>query len=284
MMKKVVLSVFVICLAIASMPLQAQISVPAASPAATVKQTVGLVDITVDYSRPGMKGRTIFGDLVPFDKPWRLGANAATKISFSAPAMVGGTELKAGDYAILATPGRSSWTFMFYPYTTGNFGAYLGDGMEPAAKVMAEPASMGDIKIENFTFQFDEITNDGANLWVLWESTAVAIPIKVETDKAVQASIDRVMGGPGAGDYFAAASYYLSEEKNLDQALTWVNKSIEMGNDRYWVLRAKSLIQAKLGDKTGAIATAKKSLEMAKEAGNMDYVKLNEDSIKEWMM
>jgi tetratricopeptide (TPR) repeat protein len=132
--------------------------------------------------------------------------------------------------------------------------------------------------------QFDQITNNSANMWVIWDKTAVPVEIKVETEKAVQASIDRVMAGPSAGDYFSAASYYLSEDKELDKALTWINKSIEMGNERYWVLRAKSLIQSKLGDKAGAISSAKKSLELAKEAGNMDYVKMNEDSIKEWMM
>ena len=156
--------------------------------------------------------------------------------------------------------------------------------MEPVATVTAQSASMGEIMVENFLIQFDNITSNSADLWFIWDKTAVAVEIKVETDKVVQANIDKVMAGPSAGDYFAAASYYLSEDKELDQALTWVNKSIEMGNEMYWVYRAKSLIQAKLGDKTGAIATAKKSLELAKDAGNMDYVKLNEDSIKEWMM
>ncbi|MCB0667900.1 MAG: DUF2911 domain-containing protein [Saprospiraceae bacterium] len=283
-MKKVLLSVFIFCLAISTMELSAQINVPASSPGATVKQMVGLVDVTVDYSRPGVKGRTIFGDLVPYDKPWRLGANAATKITFSGQVMIGGKQLDAGEYAILATPGQSSWKFMFYPYTTWNFGAYLEDGVEPVATVTAQSASMGEIMVENFLIQFDNITSNSANLWFIWDKTAVAVEIKVETDKVVQANIDKVMAGPSAGDYFAAASYYLSEDKELDQALTWVNKSIEMGNEMYWVYRAKSLIQAKLGDKTGAIATAKKSLELAKDAGNMDYVKLNEDSIKEWMM
>jgi len=283
-MKKVLVSLFVLCLGLTVTDLMAQIRTPAPSPGATVKQTVGLVDVTVEYSRPGAKGRTIFGDLVPYDKPWRLGANAATKISFSDDATVGGKELKAGDYAVLATPGHTNWSFMFFPHTTGNFTAYLADGVEPAATVMAQPVSMGDIVVENFLIQFDQITSNSANLWVIWDKTAVPVPIKVETGKTVQASIDRVMAGPSANDYFAASSYYLAEDKELDKALTWINKSIEMGNEHYWVLRAKSLIQAKLGDKPAAIETAKKSLEMAKEAGNQDYVKLNEDSIKEWMM
>lgn len=283
-MKKVLFSAIVLFFAFSMADVQAQIRTPAASPAATVKQTVGLVDVTVEYSRPGVKGRTIFGDLVPYDQPWRFGANTATKISFSDEVMVGGQSLKGGDYAVLAKPGRTSWNLMFYPYTTGNFGAYLEAGVEPAATVMTQPVSMGDIMVENFMIQFDQITNNSANMWVIWDKTAVPVSIKVETDKAVQASIDRVMAGPGSNDYFAAASYYLSEDKELDKALVWINKSIEMGNERYWVLRSKSLIQSKLGDKAGAIETAKKSLELAKEAGNPDYVKMNEESIKAWMM
>ncbi|MBK8503275.1 MAG: DUF2911 domain-containing protein [Saprospiraceae bacterium] len=284
-MKNVLLNVFVLLLAFTvSSDLGAQIRTPAPSPGATVKQTVGLVDVTVDYSRPSVKGRTIFGDLVPYDQPWRLGANQATKISFSGDVMLGGKAIKAGDYAVLAKPGRSSWSYMFYPHTTGDFSAYLEDGVKAAATVMAQPVSMGEITVENFMIQFDQITNSSANMWVIWDKTAVPVEIKVETEKAVQASIDRTMAGPGAGDYFAAASYYLSEDKELDKALTWINKSVEMGNDQFWVLRAKSLIQSKLGDKAGAIATAKKSLEKAKEAGNNDYVKMNEESIKGWMM
>ncbi|MCB0685760.1 MAG: DUF2911 domain-containing protein [Saprospiraceae bacterium] len=283
-MKKVFFSIFVFCLTISLSELSAQISVPAASPGATVSQKVGLVDVTVDYSRPGVKGRTIFGDLVPYDKPWRLGANAATKITFSDEVMIGGKTLKGGAYAILATPGHSTWKVMFYPYTSGGFGAYLQDGVEPAVTVTATPASLGDVMIENFLVNFDQLTNNSANLWFMWDKTGVPVEIKVETAKAVQANIDKVMAGPSAGDYYAAASYYLSEDKELDQALTWVTKSIDMGNEMYWVYRTKALIQAKLGDKSAAIDTAKKSLELAKKAGNMDYVKLNEDSIKEWMM
>lgn len=279
-MKNSLLSTLVLLLALGMA--NAQVLAPAASPASTINQTVGITDITVEYSRPGVKGRTVFGDLVPFDKVWRLGANQATKITFSKDVKVGGKELKKGAYAVLAKPGASSWSFMFYPYTSGNWSGYLSSDVEP---VVAQASSTNTgFTVENFMIQFDELTNSGANLYFIWDQTAVVLPIEVETDKDVQASIDKVMAGPSAGDYFSAATYYASEGKNLDQALEWIDKSIEMGNAQFWVFRAKSLIQAKLGDKSGAIETAKKSLSLAKDAGNDDYIKMNEESIKEWMM
>lgn len=261
--------------------MDAQIHVPAASPGSTVKQTVGLVDVTVEYSRPGIKGRTIFGDLVPYDKVWRLGANSATKITFSGDVTVEGAEVKGGAYALLAKPSRSSWELMLYPYESGNWSSYLEK--DAAATVSVESVQMSET-VDNFLIAFDGLKNDGAVLLIMWEKTVVPVSIEVNTSDAVEANIEKVMSGPSAGDYFAAASYYASEGKNLKQALTWMDKSIEMGNERFWVLRAKSLIQAKLGDKSGAIATAKKSLEMAKEAGNDDYIKMNTESIKEWSM
>jgi len=279
-MKNSLLSTLVLLLAFGMS--NAQILSPAASPSSTINQTVGVTDITIEYSRPGVKGRTIFGDLVPFDKVWRLGANQATKMTFSRDVMVGGKELKKGSYAVLAKPGRSSWSFMFYPYTTGNWGSYANSDIEPV--VAQGTANNMGFSVENFMIQLDQLTNDGANVYFIWDETAVVLPIKVGTAKDVEASISQVMAGPSAGDYFSAATYYASEGKNLDQALEWINKSIDMGNAQFWVFRAKSLIQAKLGDKSGAIETAKKSLTLAKEAGNDDYIKMNEESIKEWMM
>jgi hypothetical protein len=282
-MKKVLFLTLALLLSFCVMSVQAQIRTPAPSPGAKITQTVGLTEITVEYSRPGMKGRTIFGDLVPYDAAWRLGANAATKITFSEDVMFGGKEVKAGAYAMLATPGKSNWTIMLYPHTTSNFTAYLDGSVEPI-KVMAETATLADATIENFMIAFDNITSDGASIWFGWDHTFALAEIKTHTKKVVEESIAAVMAGPSANDYYAAASYYASEDKNLEQALEWMNKSIEMGNERFWVLRQKSLLQAKLGDKAGAIATAKRSLELATEAKNNDYVKMNEDSIKEWMM
>lgn len=263
--------------------LQAQIQTPAPSPGAKVEQRIGLVDVVVEYSRPSMKGRKIFGGLVPYDEVWRTGANSATKITFSDDVMFGGAEVKKGSYALLTKPGMKSWTVMLYPHNNTSFSSYLEAGVAPTTSVMAEVYEMPKgVNVESFMMGFDNLTNSSGDLYMLWDNVYVPVEIKVNTDKAVQASIDKVMAGPGAGDYYSAASYYYSEKKNLPQALEWINKSIAMGNEKFWVLRTKSLIQAELGDKKGAIATAERSLQLAKEADNKDYIKMNEDSLMEW--
>lgn len=262
--------------------LQAQIQTPSPSPAGKVEQKVGLVDVVVEYSRPSMKGRKIYGDLVPFDAPWRTGANAATKVTFSDDVMVGGAEVKKGSYALITKPGMKKWTVMLYPHTGTNWGSYLESDVTPVT-VTAEAYQMpAGVSVESFMMGFDNLTNSSADLYMLWESTYVPVTIKTNTDKTVEASIAKVMAGPSAGDYFSAASYYWSEKKDLPKALEWINKSIAMDNEKFWVLRTKSLIQAELGDKKGAIETASKSLAMAKEADNKDYIKMNEESIAMW--
>ncbi len=276
---------FLTCLALGlslGMIMQAQIRTPAPSPSNKYVQMVGLTEVTIEYSRPGVKDREIFGGLVPYDEPWRLGANAATKFTFSEDVVLGGKDVEKGSYAVLAKPGMTSWTLMLYPYESGNFGSYLESDVEPIM-VTAEVNKM-EAQIQNLMILLDDIKSDGAVLLLGWDHTMAAVPLKVHTDKAVEENIASVMAGPSQNDYYAAASYYHSEGKDLNKALEWIDKAIDMGYERFWVLRTKSLIQAKLGDKEGAISSAKKSLELAKEAGNNDYIKMNEASIKEWMM
>ncbi len=282
MMKKAFFTCLVLGLSI-SMALQAQIQTPAASPSNTYEQMVGLTKVTIEYSRPAIRDREIFGGLVPYDEVWRLGANAATKFTFSEDVVLGGKDVEAGSYAVFAKPGKESWSIMLYPHVTANAGAYAESDVEPIT-VMAEVGSMSDARIDNFMIMIDEIKSEGAVILFGWDKTIAALPMKVHTDKAVEANIEKVMAGPSANDYFAAASYYHAEGKDGKKALKWVNKAIEMGYDRFWVQRTKALIQAGLGDKAGAIESAKKSIEMATKAGNKDYVRMNEASIKEWMM
>ncbi len=269
------------CAALLSFSLQGQVSTPAPSPFAKVKQTVGLTDVVLEYSRPSMKGRTIFGDLVPYDKVWRTGANARTKITFSDDVTIDGQEVKAGSYSIFTKPGASSWEVMFY-----------GDGKEfgipqefdeslIAAKTTAQVYSM-PMDVQTFTMTFDDLHNGGATLGILWEKSYVGVPFTVPTDVKATKSIETVMGGPSGNDYFAAASYYFQEGKDLNKAKEWIDKAVSMNDKAFWVMRQQSLIYAKMGDKKGAIEAAKKSLAVAEEAGNADYVKMNTDSLKEW--
>ncbi len=278
-MKKTAILFLAFC---ASISMNAQIVTPQASPSAKVTQVVGLTDVSLDYSRPAMRGRTIFGDLVPFNKLWRTGANKNSIITFSTDVKVGGKDLKAGSYAIFTTPGESVWEINFYS-DTENWGTPQNwDASKVAAIAKANPSKVGE-KVESFTIAISNISADGAHLEISWDNTKVAIPFEVPTDAAVTASISKVMAGPGSDDYYAAAVYYLSSGKDINKAKEWIDKAITMSEKpAFWQLRQQSLIYAKAGDKKGAIAAAKKSLAGAEAAGNADYVKMNKDSLKEW--
>ena len=204
-------------------------------------------------------------------------------VTFSTPVMIGGKELKAGSYAIFTKPGKTNWEVIFYS-DTNNWGTpQKWDDSKVAATVNAEVYEL-PMDIETFTISFDDLTNDSAMLGLMWEKAYVAVKIEVPTDKAVTAAITKAMSGPSADDYYAAARYYLEADKDIKQANVWMDKAVEMTKDKpkFWWLRQQSLIKAKAGDKKGAIAAAKASLEGAEKAGNADYVKMNKDSLKEW--
>jgi len=278
-MKKFILFVFALSLTVST---NAQIKTPLASTFQKITQTVGLTDVTLEYSRPSMKGRVIFGGLVPYDKIWRTGANANTKITFSEDVTIGGTEVKAGTYAIYTKPNAQSWEVYFYS-DSSNWGTpQEWDDAKVVAKVNAEIYPM-PTDVETFTISFGDITNDSANINFLWEKAYVEVPVKFNTDAMVSENIERVMGGPSSGDYYTAAVYYLNTDKDINKAKNWIDKSIEMRDEpAYWYYRQQSLIYAKAGDKKGAIKAAKTSLKLAEEAGNADYVALNTNSLQVW--
>ncbi|NER11475.1 Protein of unknown function [Muriicola jejuensis] len=272
--------VYVLALLLAA-PMMAQIQSPQPSPSSKLMQKVGLTDVTVEYSRPSMKGRTVMGNLVPFDKMWRTGANQNTMITFSTDAMIGGKTLKAGTYAIFTKPGASNWDVYFYT-DTNNWGTpQEWDEGKVAATYTAEVMKM-DTPVETFTITIDDLHNNGATLGILWENTYVGVPFMVPAKEMTMKSIETVMNGPSANDYFAAATFYFQEGEDLGKAKQWIDKAVSMNPNAFWMMRAQSLIYAKMGDKKGAIEAAKKSLAAAKAANNADYVKMNEDSLKEW--
>lgn len=279
-MKKLTL---LVCLLFVSVAIQAQITTPQPSPSATLKQTVGLTDVTVEYSRPSMRGRTIFGGLEAYGEVWRTGANANTTITFSDDVTVDGQALKAGSYALYTKPGKTSWEVYFYA-DTNNWGTPREwDASKVAAKTTVKPLSM-PVSIETFTITFDDLANNSAVLGLLWEKTYVGVKFEVPTVEKAVASIENVMNGPSGGDYYAAASYYFEEGKDLKKAKEWIDKAVAMDKEgrQYWVMRRQALIYAKLGDKKGAIAAAKKSLAAAEAANNGGYVRQNKESLKEW--
>ncbi|MRH99253.1 DUF2911 domain-containing protein [Kriegella sp. EG-1] len=278
-MKKITLFV---CAIMASFAMNAQIQTPAPSPGSKLIQTVGLTDITVEYSRPSMRGRTIFGDLVPFDKIWRTGANARTKISFTEDVTFGGSKVKAGSYAIFTKPGATSWDVFLYEGPNDGGTPKVLDESKVVAKVTSEVVKM-PMSMETFTIIIDDLSDNAATLGFLWESSYVPVKIEVGTDEAVMKNIDKVMAGPDAGDYYASAVYYMNSGKDIKKAKEWMDKAMSMTEKpAFWQLRQQSLVNAKAGDKKAAIAAAKKSLAAAKEAGNEDYIKMNTESLKEW--
>lgn len=258
----------------------AQIVTPQPSPMAKTTQTVGLTDVTVEYSRPSAKGRTIFGDLVPAGEVWRAGANASTKITFADSVEVDGKKLKKGTYAVYIIPQKDTWTVIFNNDLT-LWGSDGYDEKKDAARVSAKVGNTKDL-VETWSINMDNVSNNGCDLVFAWGNVVVKVPVAVPTDQKVMASIKATMDGPSGNAYFSAGRYYFESGKDLNQALKWMNKGLEMSGEKFWTLRQKSLVQAKMGDYKAAIETAKKSLEMAKKEKNMDYVRMNEKSIEEW--
>lgn len=262
--------------------LNAQILTPKASPAAKMQQKVGLADIQIEYSRPGAKGRVIFGDLIPFGQMWRLGANENTKITTSEALIIGKDTLNAGTYALFAKPGPTNWELYFYA-DYSNWG--LPEPWDPKKVVLQASVVVQKTQDfqENLAISLDALTNNGGTLLICWENTKVSLPFSLNTKAKVLASIDKTMAGPAANDYHAAATYYFNENIDLKTALEWSTKAVALrGPSAYWMTRLKAQLQAANGDYKGAIETAKISIEAAKADGDDAYVRANETSIAEW--
>ena len=278
MKKKNFISVFVLSLAVCfSLELNAQLTTPAPSPLTTVSQQLGLGEVTLKYSRPGMKGRKVFGNLVPFDKLWRTGANSRTQIHFSEDVKLEGNDVKAGKYALLTIPGKESWTIILSKDLNGS-PASLGDD-EETIKFDVKPMVEESITMETFTIDINEIRDGSANLWIIWENTFVPVKIELNTEEKVMASIEKTLAGPSKSDYYAAGAYLYSAGKDMDKALEYVEKGMNEDESRFWVVTMKARILAKLGKKEEAISTSTKAMELATKAGNGDYVKINKDLI-----
>lgn len=278
-MKKII---FVLAMIIANYVSEAQVKTPQASPKATSTQVVGLTNVEISYSRPSAKGRDVFNNLVPYGKLWRTGANENTTISFSDDVVIDGKTLPKGKYALFTTPKADNWEIFFYTALDNWGNPETWDESKVALKTTVKSEHI-DRFVESFTIGINNLDNNFAHLELSWEKTIVAIKFEVPTAKIAMASIDKVLAGPGAGDYFSSAQYLFQSNGDLTKALNYVNKALEMNKDKpFWYNRLKSLIQAKQGDKKGAIETAKISLASAEAAKNQDYVKMNKDSIAEW--
>ena len=262
--------------------ISAQIQTPQPSPSSELLQTVGLTEVKVSYSRPALRGRKIFGDLVPFGELWRAGANKNTTLMFSDPVKVGGKPLEAGTYALYIRPGAKLWELFFYTETE-NWGIPQNWDANAIATVVELPTEQLTEKVESFTISIDNLNNEGANITIRWEQTQVSLALEVPTDSKTMASIEKTMNAsPKAGDMYQAAVYYRESGRDLQKAKAWISKAIELDPDKYWMYRQQALILGELNEKDAAINAAKTSLELAIKAGNQDYVRLNKKSIAEW--
>jgi hypothetical protein len=266
----------VLALSVMSLGAFAQgIKTPAPSPGQTIKQDFALSSVEVVYSRPAAKGRKIFGDLVPFGKMWRTGANSQTLITFGEDVTVGGKAVKAGKYSLLSIPGKSEWEIILAKPETSVFN-YKAEN--EITRFTAKSTTL-PMNVESFMILFGAQTSNSVNMSLIWENTEVEFPIVADIDTKIMAEIEKAMN-VDSKPYFAAASYYFDNGKDLTKALAWANRAVDAQPDAYWIAHLKAKIQAKAGDKAGAIATAKKSLELATKGNNPDYVALNEKLIK----
>ena len=253
-----------------------KVDFPAASPACTLKQHVGLTDIEIVYSRPGVKGRPIFDGLVPYGQVWRTGANNATKITFSTPVKLNGAEIPAGTYALFTIPGETEWTIIISKDTAASIFNY--NQTNDLVRVKATPMKLSQT-IETFTIEFTDIRDESATLNLLWEKTLVPVKIEIELTGKLVPQIEAVMSAAeGRKPYYQAALFYYDHGQDLQKASKWIDAAIA-DRETYYIVHLKAKILAKLGDKEGAIAAAKHSTELAIKAKDTGYVKLNEDLI-----
>jgi len=258
-----------------------QIQTPQPSPFSTLVQKVGLVDIKIEYSRPSARGRQIFGNLVPYNEVWRTGANKNTTIEFSDKVMIGEVVVPKGKYAIYTIPGHESWEIILYK-KNDNWGLPQNwDKNEIAVKTSANSYEL-PYSVESFSIQINNLSNNGATIYFIWESTVSSFSINTLTrDKTISSIKNTLDKNPNSQNYYKAAVFYLEENLNMNLAKRWIDKSFELRKDApYWMLKQKALIYLAVGDKEGALKIANKGLALAKETKLKDSVKSLSDTVE----
>lgn len=253
---------------------------PKPSPMGEIEQMVGLTEVEIEYSRPGVKDRTIFGDLVPYGEMWRTGANKASKISFSTDVKINGKDLIAGDYAIFTIPGKESWEIMFNTnleqYGTGNY-----QDSEESLRISSKPSKVPFT--ETFTFDIGNITDNSAQICMIWEETRVCFDMEVEVQEMAMKNIENKINEieKAYGVYNTSARWYLENDGDKAKALEWAQKSTGI-QETFWNVLTLSKAYAANGKYKEAIAAAEKSKKLAQEAGYPNYVKMNDENIAKW--
>lgn len=284
-MKKAARLSFLLIFSLNSMSLFGQIKTPPASPVGTINQQIGLMEASITYSRPSKKDRDIFGGLLPYGELWRAGANAATKVTFSDQVKVAGEDVPAGTYSLFMIPEQGEWTVILNK-NTELWGVDGYQQTEDLLRVNIKPVS-NPLAVETLTYAFSDLHYNSAHLTMKWDHTMIKIPIETDVDSQVLAAIEKTMqGSPNPGDYYQAASFYFNTERDTEQALTWITQAIDgfekENRNVFWVYHMKANMLAELKRYKEAIEMAEISIEKAQEANNVDYVRLNENKIREW--
>ena len=251
-----------------------RLKTPTLSPFSKISQQVGLTDITLEYSRPSAKGRVVFGALVPYNKVWRTGANAATKITFKEVAKIGGKTIQPGEYAIYTIPGENRWIIIIHSNTS--LRSIAGGAYKPSNDVFRfEIAPKNNNYVETFTCQFSQVKTNALMLDITWENTLISIPIEVEVDKKIESQMLHFMKTPDNiphRTYFEAAQYYSNNGKDLIDALSFIDSALNKSpkNFRYGLLKAKIL--AKMNNYKNALVVIKAANMWAKDKNNANYI------------
>ncbi len=248
--------VIVTCLLALALPAVAQVDTPQVSPSASVTQTIGTTVITIDYHRPGVKGRQIWGGLVPYDQPWRMGANEATTISVSDPVTIDGIEVPAGKYSFFAIPGKETWKLVINK-DPEQWGAYGYDESKDALRLDVKPAASAHNEWMRFTIDPEGTT--AAHVTLHWEKLAISMKVDIDVNKIVWKDVDETL----ASTYGSAADWALASGERMDEGLEWVNQAIAAQGEDIFNLWTKAQLLHKLGRAAEAAPIMEKSLSLA---------------------
>ena len=250
--------------------------VPATNPREKIQQRVAATDIDVTYNRPSVKGRKIFGGLVPFGQVWRTGSDASTKISFSTPVSINGQKVEAGTYELFSIPGEKEWTIILQE-NRNQWGSYGYKTEFDRLRTVVRSQSL-TTAVESFTIGVDNITSRSADLSIMWERTRVAIPITIDLTATVLPQLEESLANDERKPYFRAAMFYYENDLDINRAAELMQLAIQENPNHLGMLYRLGLILERKGDKAGAIAASEKSLAEAKKASHelkAEYVKLN---------
>jgi tetratricopeptide (TPR) repeat protein len=265
---------FIVLLSFCLQPHAQDLKIPDASSSARIEQDFGLGHITINYSRPNVKARKIFGEVEPYGLVWRTGANAATKIKLTDTVLIEGHQLAPGEYSLFTIPSTTEWTIIFNK-TAEQWGAYAYDSSKDLLRFKIKPGTL-DNKLETFTIQFANVFIEHCELQLLWENTALILHLQTDVDSRVMANIDQAMKGEKK-PYYRAAIYYYNHQKDMNKALAWINEAEKVQPQAYNVKYWKARIELKLGDKKAAITTANEGLKLAMAEPNAEYVRMNKE-------